>query len=360
MLADLVPIVSQRPLTPEEIRAAIAELLDASLSDETKAAFLRAWAEQGETAAELAACAETFLPMARDPGVRGSWNGKPLLDCSGTGGGGLPLLNISTGIMFILAALGVPVVKHGNRALTKSSGSADVLEALGIRIDLPADKTVACLEEVGCAFLFAPFYHPAFAAIAPVRKKLGAEGRRTVFNLLGPLLNPARPDARMVGVFKEEHLDLYDEALRAMKCPRYAVVCGKDRLTGKMIGEASANGETLMRSSFHPPSDVRPTRIRAEAKIAHAEDPSAASTLLLDSMLVSDAAESAHRIEALLRGEEQSFARSTLLFNASLAAWTANAAQSPDEAATQCYEALDSGAAFAVLEKWRKFSERNR
>jgi anthranilate phosphoribosyltransferase len=357
VLADLVPIVARRPLTPEEIRAAAAALLDPAFPGETKAAFLLAWADRGETAAELAACAETFLPLARDPGVRGSWNGKALLDVSGTGGGGLPLLNISTGIMFILAALGVPVVKHGNRALTKSSGSADVLEALGIRIDLPPEKTVACLEAVGCAFLFAPAYHPAFAAIAPVRKQLGAEGRRTVFNLLGPLLNPARPDARMVGVFKEEHLDLYDQALREMGCPRYTIVYGEDKESGTPVGEVSASGRTLFRTDFErrKSKDPKLDGMLFETVIDVIPDPA----FTLGSVLVSDAAESAQRIEALLRNEEMGLARAMLLFNAATAARTQGVAFG-DEAWTKCTAVLDSGAAFAVLEKWRRFSERNR
>jgi anthranilate phosphoribosyltransferase len=358
VLADLVPIVSQRPLTPEEIRVAAAALLDASFPDETKAAFLRAWAERGETAAELAACAETFLPLARDPGVRGSWNGKALLDVSGTGGGGLPLLNISTGIMFILAALGVPVVKHGNRALTKSSGSADVLEALGIRVDLPPEKTVACLEQVGCAFLFAPAYHPSFAAIAPVRKKLGAEGRRTVFNLLGPLLNPARPEARMVGVFKEEHLDLYDEALREMGCPRYTIVYGEDKESGQALGEVSASGRTLFRKDFARSKGKDPEMDGMIFGTMFDVVPS--PELTLGSVLVSDAAESAQRLEALLRNEEQGLARSMLLFNAVTASTTQGAFPMWPEAWAKCTEALDSGAAFAVLEKWRRFSEQHR
>jgi anthranilate phosphoribosyltransferase len=360
ILPELTAIVDQRALTSEEIGAAAKALLDTAVADDTKAAFLRAWTQRGETAAELAACAEAFLPQALDPGVRGSWNGQPLLDCSGTGGGGLPLLNISTGLMFILAAMGVPVVKHGNRGLTKKSGSADALEALGIKIDLPPDQTTRCLEEVGCAFLFAPAYHLSFAAVGPARRHLAAEGQRTIFNLLGPLLNPARPDARMIGVFKEEHLDLYEAALREMKCPRYAVVCGKDRLTGKMIGEASANGETIIRMSPPLPTDKgRLIRLAAKAEFTGAADPIPADVLSVNSMLVSDSGESAHRIEAILRGEEQSFARDTLLYNASIAAWIAGTAQSREEAGLKCDEALSSGRAFAVLERWRAFSERS-
>ena len=187
-----------------------------------------------------------LLPRAVAPPVRGSWQDKPLLDCCGTGGGGLNLLNVSTGIVFILAAMGVPVVKHGNRGLTKKSGSADVLEALGIRIDLPPEKMESCLEEVGAAFLFAPAYHTSFSVLAPIRKRLGTEGQRTVFNLLGPLLNPARPDARLVGVFLQAHGELYQATLRHMGCPRFTVVCGEDSKTGTAIGEASARGTTLL------------------------------------------------------------------------------------------------------------------
>jgi anthranilate phosphoribosyltransferase len=356
VLADLVPIVSQRALTPGEIGAAAAGLLDVSCPDETKAVFLRAWADRGETASELAACAETFLPRAQDPGIRGAWQGKPLLDCSGTGGGGLPLLNISTGIMFILAALDVPVVKHGNRALTKSSGSADVLQALGLKINLPPEKTVECLEEVGCAFLFAPAYHPSFAAIAPVRKKLGAEGRRTVFNLLGPLLNPARPDARMVGVFREEHLDLYDQALREMKCPRYTIVYGEDRETGKALGEVSASGKTLFRKDFSRSQSDDPALNGLFFETIFETQTRFPS--MLGSVLVSDAAESAQRLEAVLRNEERGLARSMLLFNAVTAVTTQGAFPRWPEALAQCTEALDSGRAFERLERWRKLSAR--
>ncbi len=178
VLRDLALVVAGRPLTPEEISAAARDLLDTSVSDELKAGFLRDWALRGETAAELAACAEAFLPRALDPGLRGSWNGQPLLDCCGTGGGGLNLLNISTGLMFVLAAMGIPVVKHGNRGITKRSGSADVLEAMGIRIDLAPAEVPRCLETVGCAFLFAPAYHTTFAAVAPVRRSLAALGQR--------------------------------------------------------------------------------------------------------------------------------------------------------------------------------------
>ena len=349
MLNDLVSIVPNRPLTPEEIRAAMSDLLDASVADNFKTDFLRGWAQRGETAAELAACAETLLPHALDPGVRGSWNGKPLLDCSGTGGGGLNLLNISTGLMFVLAAMGIPVVKHGNRGVTKQSGSADVLEAMAIEIELAPDKISRCLEEVGCAFLFAPAYHTSFAVVAPVRRALAGEGQRTVFNLLGPLLNPARPDARLVGVFKPEHVALYENALILMKCPRFSVVCGEDHESHQMIGEASAHGTTLFGSTLRLPDGAPLTVItRAPEPQIHEK---------IDSLMVRNADESASHLETIMSGEDQGLDRETLLMNAAVASWTHGTSGSLEEGFDQAAEALDSGRALKVLQRWQKFSE---
>ncbi|HEX4140766.1 MAG TPA: anthranilate phosphoribosyltransferase [Candidatus Methylacidiphilales bacterium] len=343
MLPDLTRAVPNRTLTPADISAAATDLLDPSVTDTVKADFLRAWAQRGETAAELAACAEAFLPKALDPGLRGSWRGKPLLDCCGTGGGGLNVVNISTGLMFVLAAMGIPVVKHGNRGITKRSGSADVLEAMGIRIDLAPEEVPRCLEEIGCAFLFAPAYHTTFAVIAPVRKALAAEGQRTAFNLIGPLLNPARPDARLVGVFSRENVALYRDALTLMKCPRFTVVCGEDVESGKMIGEASAQGANLFGSTL-PLTEL--TRTPGYEPHEH-----------IDSLLVRNADESASRIETILSGEDQELAHDTLLLNAAIASWTHGSASSLEEGLDQAAQALDSGAALEKLRAWQRFSE---
>jgi anthranilate phosphoribosyltransferase len=344
MLHDLTQAIPNRPLTAQEVRAAAAELLATTEPDAQKEAFLTAWAQRGETAEELAACAEAFLPQAVDPGVRGSWNGQPLLDCCGTGGGGLNLLNISTGLMFILAALGIPVVKHGNRGVTKKSGSADVLEALGLRIDPAPGRVARELEEVGCAFLFAPAHHPAFAAIAPVRRALGARGQRTVFNLLGPLLNPARPDSRLVGIFKPEHVKLYQRALELMACPRFTVAYGEDAGARRAIGEVSAQGKTIFAGTL-PFTGLNlnstPDKLRK-----------------LDELLVTDAAESARRLEAILSGQVRGLGRDTLLVNAAVAAWTHGTASSLEEGLAKSGDALESGRALERLKKWRKFSER--
>jgi anthranilate phosphoribosyltransferase len=343
MLADLTRIVPHAVLTGDNISLAAAALLDPQVDDTLKVDFLRAWAQRGETSAELAACAEAFLPNARDPGLRGTWHGKPLLDCCGTGGGGLNLLNISTGLMFVLAAMGIPVVKHGNRGVTKRSGSADVLEAMGIRIDLAPEEVPRCLEQVGCAFLYAPAYHTTFAAVTPVRRFLAQQGQRTVFNLLGPLLNPARPDARLVGVFHREQVALYQNALELMKCPNFTVVCGEDAETAKPIGEVSAQGTNLFGSTV-PLTEL--TRTPTHGTHEH-----------IDSLLVRNADESAMRLETIFSGEDQGLGRDTLMINAAVASWTHGTAMSLDDGLAKSAEALDSGAALEKLRAWQKFSE---
>jgi len=349
MLRDLILVIPQRSLTPPEISSAASELLDASVADGLKAEFLRAWAQRGETAVELAACAEAFLPQALDPGLRGSWKGKPLLDCCGTGGGGLNLLNISTGLMFILGAMGIPVVKHGNRGITKRSGSADVLEAMGIKIDLAPEEVPRCLEEVGCAFLFAPAYHTTFAVIAPVRRALAAEGQRTVFNLLGPLLNPARPDARLVGVFKLEHVVLYQKALEIMRCPRFTVVCGEDEESHQMIGEVSAHGTSVFGGTLRGQDGAPLTAMKRVPEPSLHEK--------IDSLLVRNPDESASRLETIFSGEDQGLDRETLIINAAVASWTHGTASSLEDGVRRSEEALDSGKALGVLQRWQKFSD---
>jgi anthranilate phosphoribosyltransferase len=346
VLRDLALLIPNRSLTAEEIGRAAGELLDASVSGENKASFLRTWAQRGETAAELAACSEAFLPQAVDPGIRGTWKGRALLDCCGTGGGGLNLLNVSTGLMFILGALDIPVVKHGNRGITKKSGSADVLEALGIKIDLAPEEVTRCLEEVGCAFLFAPAYHPAFATIAPVRRSLAAEGQRTVFNLLGPLLNPARPHARLLGVFKPEHVVLYTKALEQMNCALFSVVCGEDASSGRMLGEVSANGATFLGGTLRHAKGEPFERL--ERKISPPQN--------IETIFVQNAEESARRLLAILSRGEQGLGREILLINAAVAAWTHGTTASLEEGLAQSIEALDSGRALERLRRWQEFS----
>lgn len=201
MLPSLTEALARgEELTLAQIDAAVGVLASEEAGDEEKAAFLRALGAKGETPGEIAAFARALLERAIDPQIDPARLPGPMLDVCGTGGDRLHLFNVSTTASFLVAAAGVAVVKHGNRAITSRSGGADVLAALGVRLDLPPADLRRCVEEVGMGFLFAPHYHPAFKRIAPVRKRLADEGLTSVFNLLGPLLNPARPARQLMGV----------------------------------------------------------------------------------------------------------------------------------------------------------------
>ncbi len=230
-------------LTPAEAAAAAGALLDGAVPDPDKADFLRALAERGETPAEIAAFVETFLGHAVDPGFGPADCPGPTVDVCGTGGDKLDLFNISTASVFVLAGGGACVVKHGNRGITSKSGGADVLESLGIPIDLPAERLRASVLEHGAGFLFAPLYHPAFKAVVPVRKQLAAEGVRTVFNLVGPLLNPVRPDYQLVGVFDASLTRPFAEIMGKLGRRRAWAVHGHAP-DGAGLDEISLSGET--------------------------------------------------------------------------------------------------------------------
>jgi len=203
-------------LQADDVRLAAKALTDPDVSAESKADFLRALAKRGETPSEIAGFVEVFLTLAIQPEIDRTRLRGPMLDVVGTGGDHLNLFNVSTTAMFILAGAGVCVTKHGNRGVTSKSGGADVLEALGVRIDLPPDRVARSIETIGLGFLFAPIYHPAFKAVAPARQLLASQGQRSMFNLLGPLLNPARPDHQLIGVFDETWAAPFAEILRRL------------------------------------------------------------------------------------------------------------------------------------------------
>jgi len=228
-------------LAPGEIDFA-AEFLLAGEDAELKADFLRALSAKGETDEEIAGFVEAFLRHAVDPGIDPASVPGPMLDVCGTGGDRLDLFNVSTTSMFILAAGGVVVVKHGNRSISSQCGGADVLEALGVQIDLSPEALRRKVETAGLGFLFASLYHPAFKVIAPVRKIVAAEGGTTIFSLLGPLLNPARPAHQLVGVFSEAALPKYAAVLRRLGRKRAWAIHGKSGDRG--MDEISTLGPT--------------------------------------------------------------------------------------------------------------------
>lgn len=213
-------------LTPAQVREAAAFLLDPNPEAARKAAFLRVLAQKGETPGEIAGFVNEFLQHAIDPGIDVAAVPGPILDVVGTGGDKLNLFNVSSTAMFVLAAGGVCIVKHGNRGITGKSGGADVLEALGMKIDLEPAELARSIRELGIGFVFAPKYHPAFKAVAEARKLLAAEGQRSIFNLLGPLLNPARPAHQLVGVFDEKLVPVFAQILKELGRKRAWVVHG--------------------------------------------------------------------------------------------------------------------------------------
>ncbi len=191
-------LAAGKPLESEQVRRAVAGLTDEAFSPEIKAAFLIALAHKGESPAEIAAFAEALRGMSLSPPLDSVTRAGEILDIVGTGGDRAGTFNISTTAAIICAAAGVAVAKHGNRAVTSKAGSADVLEALGIKIDLSPAAAARSLREHNFAFFFAPNYHPAFKHIATARKLCAERGQRTIFNLLGPLLNPAHPTAMLL------------------------------------------------------------------------------------------------------------------------------------------------------------------
>src|SRR3989440_753687 len=230
-------------LTSGDIRFAVTLLLADNVADELKADFLTALHAKGESAEEIVGFVENLMERALDPGIDPAKLPGPMLDVCGTGGDGLDLFNVSTTIMFILAAGGAAVVKHGNRGVTSRCGSADVLEALGVQIALPPARLKECVERHGLCFIFARQYHPAFRAIAEMRKRLARENIRTVFNLLGPLLNPARPARQLIGVFSPRLTNVFADVLRRLGRERAWIVHGVTD-TGEGMDDISTSGVT--------------------------------------------------------------------------------------------------------------------
>lgn len=232
-----------RELETREVEVAAGLLLDAETPEDKKARLLEALASKGESPREVADFVEAFLEHSVNPHVGLLDLDGPTIDVCGTGGDKLNLFNVSTTSMFVVAAAGAVVVKHGNRSITSKSGGADVLEALGIRIDREAEGFRRCLERAGVGFLFAPVYHPAFKAVAGVRATLAKKGVRTIFNLIGPLLNPARPQCQLVGVFSRELCPEFAEILQRLGRESAWAVHGTTG-DGRSVDEVSLMGST--------------------------------------------------------------------------------------------------------------------
>jgi anthranilate phosphoribosyltransferase len=291
------------------------------------AAFITALRIKGESREEIAACARVLQDHAHQvrPRVCGM-----LVDTCGTGGDGTGTFNISTAAAIVAAGAGVPVVKHGNRSVSSSCGSADVLEALGVRIDLSPEQICSVIEEVGIGFLFAPLYHPALGYVAKVRRDLGFS---TLFNLLGPLLNPAGAPARLCGVYHPALIPKFAAALISLGAERAMVVHGNG------LDEITTSGPTLV-------AEIAGSSVREYT--LNPQDYGIRSSPL--SAITGGApAENARIIRMVLDGKEGP-ARDVVVLNAGAAVYIGGMASSYLAGISRAEEAIDSGAAAAKLE----------
>lgn len=319
-------------LKREEAHHALDELLDPATHDDARKEFLLAMNGRLPSIDELTGLAEGLRAKAVPLPAVGR---KPLLDTCGTGGDGLSTVNLSTAAAFVAAGAGAAVAKHGNRAVSSKSGSADVLEALGVPVDLGPQEAARALEFSGFVFLFAPRYHPALAAVGPARKALGV---RTVFNLLGPLVNPAFARRQVVGVYEDLLLKTYAEALLALGAERAIVVRGAEGLD-----ELSVCGPTRVVHA-DPDGGVREAHVTPEAM--------GLQRRVIEELRGGTAAENAAVIVAVLEGAQGAVADAVAL-NAAGALVVGGLADSLADGLRKAREAVASGAARAALEAAR-------
>jgi len=335
-------------LSSREVAVAAELLLNPAVADAKKAHLLEALANKGETPAEIAGFVEVFLEHALDPHLGLLELEGPTLDLCGTGGDKLNLFNVSTTAMFVAAAAGAIVVKHGNRGITSPSGGADVLEALGIRIDLPADGFRRCLEKAGVGFMFAPAYHPAFKAVSGVRKILAARGVRTIFNIIGPLLNPARPQCQLVGVFSRELCPVFAEILESLGRDSAWVASGATD-DGRAVDEVSLMGSTrICKAGTY--QDIEDEEVHPrDFRLQQAE---------VGELQGGDAKANAAILEAILAGRDTGPKHDMVLLNAGAAIACAGLADNLGEGIEVSRELLASGAALARLRLLQKAAKR--
>jgi anthranilate phosphoribosyltransferase len=348
MSADLAKLrgwldgmLEKRSLNADEARELLVALTDAELPSALAGAMLAAIRAKGVTADELRGFALGMRSLARRPAIPAG-DLTAAVDIVGTGGDKSGSFNLSTGASLLAAAAGLTVVKHGNRSVSSKAGSADVLEALGLALPLDETRAAACLAATSFTFLFAPHYHPAMKAIGPVRNAMGV---RTVFNILGPLTNPAEPPFHVIGAFNEPTARLMADALSGLPLKRAFVIHG-----AAGWDEPSPLGPFLL-------LDVRPGEVResrrspADYGIAVCQE---------EHLLGGDAMFNAQALTNVLRGDDNGPHRDALLLGAALALEVTGRANSPLEAIAQARAAIDDGRASAQLARLAAFSRGTR
>jgi anthranilate phosphoribosyltransferase len=319
--------VLHEDLTAEEMREVVGQIMDGGASDITKTALMVALRMKGETVEEITGAAtamrDRVVPVVADK--------EGLIDTCGTGGDGRGTFNVSTVAALVAAGAGVRVAKHGNRAVSSSCGSADVLRELGVAIDLDAGRMAAVLDEVGISFLFAPTLHPAMASVAPIRRELGM---RTIFNVLGPLTNPAFARRQIMGIFSPALVEIVARVLASLGSEHVLVVHSDDGLDEISVSAPTRfcelkDGE--IRTGFLEPEEIDVQRCR------------------LEDVIGGDAASNAKIARDVLEGRNGA-PRQIVLANAGAAIYVAGRAESIREGVALAAESIDSGAARAKLE----------
>ena len=346
MITDALHLIAnhRQSLSREDARAVMTEVLSGKCSDAQIAALLVALHMKGETVEEIVGFAEAIraeaahLEIARNSTVDVSGTERDaLVDTCGTGGDASGTFNISTATALVVAGAGVRVAKHGNRSVSSRCGSADVMEALGVNINLPLPRVADCLEKIGFAFLFAPAVHSAMKYVQPARRELRL---RTVFNLLGPLTNPARASAQVVGVYSPDLVEKLAEALSILGLRRALVVHGADGLD-----EITITGPTRI-------AEVRDGQVRSYEVTPEEFGLQRAP---IDTIAGGDAATNASIIREILGGKK-SPCRDVVLLNAAAALVAAGRADHLSQGVPIAAQAIDSGAAGAKLSSLTRFT----
>jgi anthranilate phosphoribosyltransferase len=347
ILESLKKVVEREDLSAEEAFMTMDEIMSGKATDAQIAAFLTALRLKGETVAEITGFARAMREKVSPVKVRGhvdaSISGtdrEALVDTCGTGGDASNTFNISTATAFVVAGAGIPVAKHGNRSVSSLCGSADVVEALGVSLELPPEQVGHCIDEVGIGFLYAPLLHKAMRYVMTARREIRI---RTVFNILGPLTNPAGASAQVVGVYQEGLTEVLARVLNELGSRRAFVVHGLDGLD-----EISASGESKI-------SEVRGGRVYTYR--VSPEDFGLRRSRLSD-LQGGNAAENAQIIRRILNGEEGP-KRDVVLMNASLAIAAGGKATDFQEGVKVAAQSIDSGAATEKLRRLVEFSRRH-
>ncbi len=334
MIKEAIIKLSQKlDLTYEEAEQVMNEIMEGQATDVQKSAYLTALAMKGETIDEITASAAGM----RSHCIKLLHN-MNVLEIVGTGGDGANSFNISTTSSMVIAAAGIPVAKHGNRAASSKSGAADVLEALGVKIDLPPEKSAQLLKKIQICFLFAQNYHIAMKYVAPIRKELGI---RTVFNILGPLSNPAGANMELMGVYEQELVEPLAQVMAKLGVVRGMVVYGQDKLDE--ISMSAPTSVCEIRNGWFQSYEIAPEQFgyRRCSK---------------EELAGGTPEENARITRAILAGEERGPKRSAVCLNAGAAIYIAGKARDMKEGVALAEQTLDQGLAMKKLEQFICFS----